>query len=64
MNFDGFNIDDLEAIEIAISLSDKSEDIEVFQLSNNSISDEGLICVISQLRWFNNLKELYLSKKN
>lgn len=62
INFRDCDIDDLDSLEIAICLYKRENNLEIFQISMNSLTNTGIINIIKQLQWFSGLKEIYFGE--
>lgn len=64
VDLSALELDDLDALCIAISLIRREDAIESIYLGSNSIKDEGLEAISSALSKHTELKELYIASNN
>ena len=64
IDLSALELDDLDALCIAISLIRREDEIESIYLGSNSIKDEGLEAISSALSKHIEIKELYIASNN
>jgi Ran GTPase-activating protein (RanGAP) involved in mRNA processing and transport len=64
VDLSALELDDLDALCIAISLIRREDPLESIYLGSNSIKDEGLEAITSALSKHTEIKELYIASNN
>ena len=60
MDLSACKIDDLDAFTVSLYLNEKQNEVEVFQIGANLLTDDGLVTILSGIQWHSNLKELHI----
>ncbi|KAM3131593.1 hypothetical protein pb186bvf_016257 [Paramecium bursaria] len=53
-------LDDLDALTVALYLHECDQELQVFHIGCNQITDRGFIDMLTGLQWHNKLKEIYV----